>query len=432
MSLRTNRQKRGIEGRGENSPIKLFICLIITMLVTETAVTVLIHQFPAHVPVPVEVVVQVVLLLGIIFPVLYKLVLSPLLHQITERSLAVEALRESEARYRELVHSLDGIVWECDPHSFAFTFVSSQAVRILGYPAQLWLASPTFWAEHIHPEDRPWAVDFWVAATRKGEDHEFEYRMLAADGRTVWLRDMVTVICEDGRCIALRGVMVDITRHKHAESQLQFSLREKDALLREVHHRVGNNLQIITSLLGLQAGYFTDSYHVALFNDSRNRIATLALIYESLSNSASLNEIDFTRYVKTLLCHLQDTHGIDSSAVSCAVTATDIVLDIDTAIPCGLIINELATNAFKFAFPDGMKGHVGIGLEAHEGGRIILSVRDDGVGFPPDVDLSQTSSLGLRLVNLLVEQIGGVMECTTTRGTEFRISFGRNNGLESI
>src|SRR5262245_37900291 len=126
----------------------------------------------------------------------------------------------SQRQYEQLVTSVDGIVWEADAQSFQFTFVSEQAERMLGFPLDLWFA-PGFWADHLHPEDRAWAVEFCMRATREKRNHEFEYRMIAADGRTVWLKDLVSVIVEKGEAAKLRGLMVDVTDRKRAEEESQ-------------------------------------------------------------------------------------------------------------------------------------------------------------------------------------------------------------------
>jgi len=127
-----------------------------------------------------------------------------------------QALR---ARYEDLVNSIDGIVWEADARTVAFSFVSRQAERLLGYPISRWVTEPTFWQDHIHPDDRETAMSFCSARTSRGEDHNFEYRMIAADGRAVWLADFVTVVMEQGRPVTLRGIMVDITRRKELEHE---------------------------------------------------------------------------------------------------------------------------------------------------------------------------------------------------------------------
>ena len=150
-------------------------------------------------------------------------------------------LTRSNDQFRNLVNSVGGIVWEADAKTFKFSFVSEQSERILGYPIEQWLREPTFWRDHVHPDDRNWAVEFCLNATAQKEDHDFEYRMIAADGRTVWLRDLVTVVVEGDRPTKLRGVMVDVTKHKLAEEQLT----KTEELLRSV---IGNTPVILFAL----------------------------------------------------------------------------------------------------------------------------------------------------------------------------------------
>ena len=159
--------------------------------------------------------------------------LVALLDDVTERKLAEDLLRQSQQNYSALVNSIDGIVWEADAQTLRFSFVSQQAQRLLGYPVESWLGESTFWKDHIHPDDREWAVDFCVTATREKRAHDFEYRMLAADGRTVWVRDIVSVAVENNQPVRLRGITVDITERKLAEKALQES-EERFALF--MHH----------------------------------------------------------------------------------------------------------------------------------------------------------------------------------------------------
>ncbi len=166
------------------------------------------------------------------------------IRDVTERKRMEEALRKSEQDYEILVNSIEGIMWEADAQTFRFSFVSKQAERLLGYPPELWLAEPTFWKDHIHPDDRDWAVDFCRQATKEKRPHEFEYRMVTADGRTVWLRDIVTVIVENDQPVKLRGLMVDITKRKRMEEALRESEERYRALL-ELGTRVGEAVAML-------------------------------------------------------------------------------------------------------------------------------------------------------------------------------------------
>jgi PAS domain S-box-containing protein len=210
---------------------------------------------------------------------------------------AMQAERRAiEQRFSDLVGSTDGIVWEADAITFGFVFVSQNAERMLGYPTADWL-QPGFWAQHIHPEDRDHTVQYCAACTGRLENHDFEYRFIAADGRVVWLRDIVRVVTENGHPRWLRGLMIDITLQKQAQLALQTSLREKNALLLEVHHRVKNNLQVITSLLRLERFRSTDAPTKSVLQDMQSRIRAMALLHEAIYRKGTFAAIDLGSYI---------------------------------------------------------------------------------------------------------------------------------------
>lgn len=217
-------------------PRLVLLLLLILIALAECIVMYLLGMvFGSHVSFTVLVFIDAFLLVCVLYPVLYKLVFHPLVTQISERAAAESAFRASKAQYRQLIDSVEGIVWEADPHTFAFSFVSKRAEDILGYPAEKWMEEPSFWADHLHPDDRAWAIDFCVSSTHEKQDHVFEYRMIAADGRVVWLRDLVTVIVEGGELTSLRGLMVDVTERKNAELALVASEQRHQFLADTLH-----------------------------------------------------------------------------------------------------------------------------------------------------------------------------------------------------
>lgn len=205
------------------------------------------------------------------------------------------------------------------------------------------------------------------------------------------------------------------------ELQLQKSLNEKELLLKEIHHRVKNNMQIISSLLNLQAGYIKDKEAADVLKESQARIVSMAMIHENLYRSDNLTGINFEDYIKHHIRNLFHTYNITQENIEFNVTAPGVFLDIDTAIPCGLIINELVTNSIKHAFPDGV-GKITVRIE-QEQNEYHLEVSDNGVGLPPDLDITQTQTLGLLLVNSLVGQLDGELEVVWGEGTSFHITF---------
>jgi PAS domain S-box-containing protein len=217
-------------------------------------------------------------------------------------------------------------------------------------------------------------------------------------------------------------VLRDITERKVAENKLRASLEEKKVLLREIHHRVKNNMQIISSLLNLQTIYINNEKVVDILKESQNRIKSMAMIHEKLYESSGLTRIGFSDYITHLTTYLFQSYIVDMKRIELKLDVEDILLDIDTAIPCGLIINELVTNSIKHAFDDGKEGSIIIQLHKLND-KLFLSVRDDGVGFPKTLDYKNTETLGLQLINSLVMQLDGTLELKINHGTEFKIMF---------
>jgi PAS domain S-box-containing protein len=224
-----------------------------------------------------------------------------------------------------------------------------------------------------------------------------------------------------GRPVSWVVVLRDITERVQAERQIEASLREKEVLLQEIHHRVKNNLQIISSLLNLQAQQIGDQEIVDVFRDSQNRIRSMALIHEQLYGSHDLAGIDFGAYIQDLAIDLFRSYQADSRWIKLDVETDKVSLGIDRAVPCGLIVNELVSNALKHAFPDGRAGRIQVAL-GENGGELTLLVEDDGVGLPEGVDYRNTPSLGLQLVNSLVSQLDGTIELSGRGGTSCRIT----------
>jgi two-component sensor histidine kinase len=209
---------------------------------------------------------------------------------------------------------------------------------------------------------------------------------------------------------------------RESQRQLQVSLHDKEVLLKEIHHRVKNNLQMVASLLALQSSQITDLKAQRLFQDSQDRVRSLALLHDTLYQAGSLGQFNFAAYVKAISTQLLTTYATNTSAIRLSTQLDEVPLDLDAAIPCGLILNELLTNVLKHAFPNGQGGEVRLTLRA-EADRVTLSLRDTGVGFPTDLDFRQTDSLGLQLVNLLTEQLGGTLTLERGSGTTFTLSF---------
>ena len=208
-----------------------------------------------------------------------------------------------------------------------------------------------------------------------------------------------------------------------ANEELHASVEEKVMLLQEIHHRVKNNLQIISSLLELQAAAVEDTRALEAFLDSGHRVRSMALVHEKLYGPESLSRIDFADYVRDLTTFLFQSYNARTPNVGLTIEADDVFLDIHTAVPCGLILNELITNSLKHAFPGSREGKIRVGLHQTDDGQMTLSVGDDGVGFPQDLDWRNLTSLGFQLIKALVNQLTGTLTIDSRCGAEFEICF---------
>jgi two-component sensor histidine kinase len=228
---------------------------------------------------------------------------------------------------------------------------------------------------------------------------------------------------------ANQGLQTEIAERKRAEQQIQISLQEKEVLLKEIHHRVKNNLQVVSSLLNLQSNQAQDPTCLEVLRDSQNRVRSMALIHEKIYQSQDLARVDLAEYLHSLTAYLFHSYQASARAITLQVDVSPhVCLGIDQAIPCGLIVNELVSNALKHAFPAGRPGQVRVELGREEAGRLRLTVGDDGVGFPAGLDFRNTESLGLQLVMTLAGQLDGSIELASPGsppggGTAFCITF---------
>lgn len=215
----------------------------------------------------------------------------------------------------------------------------------------------------------------------------------------------------------------DITEQKQAENELKNSLKEKELLVKEVHHRVKNNMAVISSLLNLQAEKFEEPSVLNAFRDSQHRIRSMALVHEKLYQAKDLSKIEFSQYINDLSQQVSRSNEFQGTSISVKVKADNIKLGIDTAIPCGLIINELLTNAFKYAFPNNRRGEIHIHMKLVKNKFYKLIISDNGVGLPGHIDVQNPSGFGLNLVYLLTQQLEGEVKAQREKGTTFIITF---------
>lgn len=341
---------------------------------------------------------------------------------ITERKRAEEKLRVSEEKYRNLVELSPDAILFLDMKG-TITSCNTFMTKATGYSKEEIVGKHLTELELLPDEDTPKYMKLIYAASKGEVPEPFEVTWYHKDGTAYLSEIRIGFIKEEGKNIGVQVVARDITERKQAEEKIISALNEREVMLREIHHRVKNNMQIISSLLRLQSRQIKSKKTLALFDVGQNRIRSMALIHESLYQSSDLAKINFSDYIKRLTTHLLSTYRVGMERIRMKLDVRDVCLDINRAIPCGLIINELVSNSLRHAFPSDQKGDVQVIMNANKQGKYSLVVNDTGVGFPEDVDFQQTETLGMQLVIDLVSQLGGIIKLKREKGTKFRIVF---------
>lgn len=257
-----------------------------------------------------------------------------------------------------------------------------------------------------------------------GVPQEFETEMFNRRGDKIWVETILNPIKIEGVGIReISCVAREITDKKRAVIKLRSSLREKDVLLQEVHHRVKNNLQVISSILNLQSGQIEDQRILDLLKQSQDRIRSMSYVHESLYQNKNFSFIDLSDYVLGLTRNLMHSY-VNGRQITLSTKLGHVELDLDQAVPCGLLLNEMITNSLKYAFPEGKEGELNIEV-GEEDGKVILKVGDNGIGLPKGLGLDRVSTLGLQLVNTLVDQLDGSIELEPKSGTNYLVTFDR-------
>ncbi len=340
---------------------------------------------------------------------------------ITERKRAEDELRHSRERFELVTRgAVDGI-WDWDVVTNADYF-SDRWCELLGYTAAELQPHYQTWVEHLHPEDRPGALAALQAHLDQRTPYDLECRLRLKSGAYRWFRASGQAIWNaDGKPLRMAGSITDITEPKRQEEKIQASLGEKDALLQEIHHRVKNNLQVISSLLSLQSGYIQDGRTLDQFKECQGRIRSMALIHEKLYQSETLARVDLRDYLDSLARIVFTTYSTQGN-VRLELALEPLSTSIDTAVPLGLLVNELLTNAVKYAFPEGRTGVVRLTLREGPEHDFTLVVEDDGIGLPEGFALNRARTLGMRLVTMFVKQLHAELTTNSSPGrTTFSI-----------
>jgi PAS domain S-box-containing protein len=340
--------------------------------------------------------------------------------EIEERKRVEEALSESEERFRGIFENATIGLYRTTPEG-QILIANPTLVRMLGYSSFKELKMRDLNKEGYEP-DFP-RSEFQKRIESEGEVIGLESAWTKKDGPTIYVRESARAIRDKtGKILYYEGTVEDITERKIAEQQIQRDLKEKTMLLTEIHHRVKNSLQLVSSLLHLQALKITDEHILDLFNQNRNRIFMMARVYEKLYRSENFSVIDYKEYLEDVLNQLYQSSGL-SQRVSLKLDVKNVILGLDDAIPTALIVNELFTNSIKHAFPGDRKGRIEVSFHMLDEETYELVYRDNGVGLPAGVDFDSTEVLGLNLVKDLAHQIQGAATLKSNDWTTFRITF---------
>jgi len=339
--------------------------------------------------------------------------------EITERKQIAKQQKESEAKWRALTESSPNHIMLLDLDNtiqyINFTVPNLTKEQVLGKPN----------IELFPPDYQQVATDCFERVIQSGRNDRFETAYTTAVGETQYFDVRISAIKDvNEKITGLISTSNNITDRKLAEKEIKASLKEKEVLLREIHHRTKNNMQVVSSLLALQADRINDQKYVNLLKDSQERIKSMALIHEKLYQSKDFTKLDFSTYVEALVNGLVGSHVADPGKIVIKTEVENILIGLDNGIPCGLIINELVSNSLKYAFSPDRSGEIRIVLRLMNENEVELTVSDDGIGVPEGLDFRNNDSLGLHLVKILVErQLNGKIELDRTKGTKFHIRF---------
>ena len=344
------------------------------------------------------------------------------IRDITQPKMAKSALKRSEQRFRAVAESaVDAIVTTNSRGNIIF--FNNSLTKIFGYTKEELSGKPL---TLLMPKRFKKIYLDELQKFKKSGQHRLMGKTVTTTGlkkdKNEFPFEMSLSAWESDGKTYFTSIIRDLTERQKADEQLKKSLQEKEVLIREVHHRVKNNMQIISSLLNLQTRYVDDEETVYLLKESQNRVKSMAMIHEKLYQSSDLNHINIFDYINSLVKDLFYSYAIPKDLIKPVIEVEEINLNIETAVPCGLIISELISNSLKYAFPKGRMGEIHVSLKLM-GEKFCLTISDDGIGLPEDFDFDKTDSLGLKLVSSLTEQLDGELELDRNNGTKFNITF---------
>ncbi len=351
-----------------------------------------------------------------------------LFNEISQRARIEEALRKNEQRYRALFERSNDAVFILDLDG-VYLDSNQRAVDLFGYSKNDLIGQG--YSILVVPEQVEEAAEVHAILLAGESLPIYERQFRKKDGTIIDVEvNVALVLDENGQPLHIQSIVRDISQRKSVEQQMLTSLREKEILLKEIHHRVKNNLQVISSLLDLQVGYVQDDAVQRMFQDSRSRIRSMALVHEQLYRTADLARIDFKDYIERLTGFLMSSYGSQIVMIDLILELTPVQLSVEKVVPLGLIINELVSNAIKHAFPNVAEGEITVQMKPQPNNKICVVIKDNGIGLPADFDIHSSPSLGLTIVITLVDQLSGTIDrLLPERGTNFEVIIPHHHNL---
>jgi PAS domain S-box-containing protein len=346
---------------------------------------------------------------------------------VTYKKAAEKKLKAQAAKIQAIFDSTAMLIWtvDTDYHIVSYNRIfADQHFKLLDREVSIGSNFIELLKNHLN-EEAHGELDNYFKLAFKGKMQQFEGRLPGQDGNEVWMEVFLSpIVGEDSKIKEISCMSYDVTDKKIIQKKMKESLSEKEILLQEVHHRVKNNLQVISSILNLQSSYVKDENSLNILRESQNRIKSMSFIHESLYQTKDFSGIEFSGYILSLANNLVHSYSLEVGMVNLKTDLDDTYLSLDQAIPCGLIANELISNSLKYAFDKGQPGEIFVSAK-HKGSKVSLTIADNGRGLPEGFDYENSDSLGLQLVYTLKDQLDASIEVSTKGGTKYLITFER-------
>lgn len=324
----------------------------------------------------------------------------------------------AENRFKKLIESARDIIFTVTRGGI-ITSLNNAFEKLTGWDREMWIGRGLIGL--VHPDDLNKTQNLMLSAFKNENIEVFETRLLNYAGSYITVESLVTPVNDGGNISELLSILRDVTERKKSEQVVKQSLREKEILLKEVHHRVKNNLQIISGLLKMQLENIDDPRVIRVINEIQSRVMSMALIHQSFIQSSNFSEVDFKFYTEKLVNNLVNVYTVNSKNINIDLNVEKYTLGIDIAIPCGLIINEIVSNSLQHAF-NNSEGKISLSFKK-TGDTFILHIKDNGKGLARDFDIEKCTTIGMVIIRVLVMQIDGVLNINSENGTEYLIEF---------